>query len=151
MKFFSIKLKYHFWKKLFSLLNFFNIPLKDPKSTTLVLLYHGVVKENATKYNSRFISKAFFEEFIKYITTHYNVISLDDFYSFLEGSRTEANAAMIIAIRNFVVQSLLPLKFQWLRCYFLYKRSLDAKANSVVESQNSSLKQHHFDFQQKRR
>ena len=38
------------------------------------------------------------------------------------------------------MQSLLPLKFQWLRCYFLYKRSLDAKANSVVESQKSSLK-----------
>ena len=67
-------------------------------------------------------------------------ISLEDFFSFLEGSRTEANAAMMTAIRNFVVQSLLPLKFQWLRCYFLYKRSLDAKANSVVESQNSSLK-----------
>jgi hypothetical protein len=65
---------------------------------------------------------------------------LDDFYSFLEGSRTEANAAMVTAIRKFVVQSLLPLKFQWLRCFFLYKRSLDAKANSVVESQNSSLK-----------
>jgi hypothetical protein len=67
-------------------------------------------------------------------------MSLDDFYAFLDSSRTEANTAMLTAIRNFVLQSLLPLQYQWLRCHFLYKRSLDAKANSVVESQNSSLK-----------
>jgi hypothetical protein len=67
-------------------------------------------------------------------------MSLDDFYAFLDRSRTEANTAMLTAIRNFVLQSLLPLQYQWLRCHFLYKRSLDAKANSVVESQNSSLK-----------
>ncbi|WP_160130690.1 polysaccharide deacetylase family protein [Kordia antarctica] len=45
-----------------------------------ILLFHGIDAIGETKYNSRFISKAFFEEFIKYITTHYNVISLDDFY-----------------------------------------------------------------------
>jgi peptidoglycan/xylan/chitin deacetylase (PgdA/CDA1 family) len=45
-----------------------------------ILVYHGIDREGETKYNSRFISKIFFEEFIKYITTHYNVISLDDFY-----------------------------------------------------------------------
>ncbi|WP_044400330.1 polysaccharide deacetylase family protein [Lacinutrix sp. Hel_I_90] len=45
-----------------------------------ILLFHGIDKTGETRYNSRFISKTFFEEFIKYITTHYNVISLDDFY-----------------------------------------------------------------------
>ena len=45
-----------------------------------ILVYHGIDEVGETKYNSRFISKVFFEEFIKYITTHYNVISLDDFY-----------------------------------------------------------------------
>jgi hypothetical protein len=67
-------------------------------------------------------------------------LSLEEFYAFLESSRTDANSLLMTAIRNFVVQGLLPVKFQWLRCYFLYKRSLEAKANSVVESQNSSLK-----------
>ena len=59
---------------------------------------------------------------------------------YLGSCRTEANKDMITAIRNFVVQGLIPVKCQWLRCYFLYTRSLDAKANSIVDSQNSSLK-----------
>ena len=67
-------------------------------------------------------------------------LSLQLFYAYLGSCRTEANKDMITAIRNFVVQGLLPVKCQWLRCYFLFTRSLDAKANSVVESQNSSLK-----------
>ena len=45
-----------------------------------ILVYHGIDEIGETKYNSRFISKIYFEEFIKYITTHYNIISLDDFY-----------------------------------------------------------------------
>jgi peptidoglycan/xylan/chitin deacetylase (PgdA/CDA1 family) len=45
-----------------------------------ILIYHGIDAVGETRFNSRFISKVFFEEFIKYITTHYNVISLDDFY-----------------------------------------------------------------------
>jgi len=45
-----------------------------------ILLFHGIDRVGETKYNSRFMSTVFFEEFIKYITTHYNVISLDDFY-----------------------------------------------------------------------
>ena len=46
-----------------------------------ILVYHGIDTIGETRFNSRFISKIFFEEFIKYITTHYNVISLDDFYN----------------------------------------------------------------------
>jgi peptidoglycan/xylan/chitin deacetylase (PgdA/CDA1 family) len=45
-----------------------------------ILNYHGIDAVGETRFNSRFISKVFFEEFIKYITTHYNVISLDDYY-----------------------------------------------------------------------
>jgi peptidoglycan/xylan/chitin deacetylase (PgdA/CDA1 family) len=45
-----------------------------------ILVYHGIDVVGETRFNSRFISKVYFEEFIKYITTHYNVISLADFY-----------------------------------------------------------------------
>ncbi len=60
-------------------LGFSKLLLKD-RYGERILVYHGIDREGETKYNSRFISKVFFEEFIKYITTHYNVISLDDFY-----------------------------------------------------------------------
>ena len=59
---------------------------------------------------------------------------------FLTTSRTVSNAVMLLEIRNFVLKTLIPVKLQWLRCYFLYSRSFNTKANSVVESQNSSLK-----------
>lgn len=45
-----------------------------------ILVFHGIDNVGETKYNSRFISNIFFEDFIKYITTHYNVISLEDYY-----------------------------------------------------------------------
>lgn len=45
-----------------------------------ILVFHGIDKTGETKYNSRFHSVAFFEEFIAYISANYNVISLDDFY-----------------------------------------------------------------------
>ncbi|WP_430410386.1 polysaccharide deacetylase family protein [Kordia sp.] len=60
-------------------LGFGKLLLKD-RYGERILVYHGIDAVGETKYNSRFISKAFFEEFIKHITTHYNVISLDDFY-----------------------------------------------------------------------
>ena len=46
-----------------------------------ILVFHGIDLKGETKYNSRFISKNVFEAFIKYITEHYNVISLDDYYA----------------------------------------------------------------------
>ena len=67
-------------------------------------------------------------------------VSLAEFYLFLTTSRTDSNAVMLLEIRNFVLKTLIPVKLQWLRCYFLYSRSFNTKANSVVESQNSSLK-----------
>lgn len=45
-----------------------------------ILVFHGIDKVGETKYNSRFHSEVFFEEFITYITQNYNVISLADFY-----------------------------------------------------------------------
>lgn len=45
-----------------------------------ILVFHGIDAIGETRYNSRFFSKKYFEKFIKYITTHYNVISLDDYY-----------------------------------------------------------------------
>ncbi|MFT5251169.1 MAG: peptidoglycan/xylan/chitin deacetylase (PgdA/CDA1 family) [Flavobacteriales bacterium] len=67
------------YKTMLFKLGFGKLLLKD-RYGERILVYHGIDREGETKYNSRFISKVFFEEFIKYITTHYNVISLDNFY-----------------------------------------------------------------------
>lgn len=61
-------------------LGFGKLLLKD-RYGERILVFHGIDSIGETKYNSRFISKVFFEEFIKYIIMHYNVISLDDFYA----------------------------------------------------------------------
>ncbi len=45
-----------------------------------ILVFHGIDKLGETKYNSRFISRDFFEKFIKYISSHYNIVSLDEYY-----------------------------------------------------------------------
>ncbi len=45
-----------------------------------ILVFHGVDTVGDTDINSRFISKEYFERFIHYITSNYNVISLDDYY-----------------------------------------------------------------------
>ncbi|MBQ4821774.1 polysaccharide deacetylase family protein [Aquimarina sp. MMG016] len=45
-----------------------------------ILVFHGIDLYGETKMNSRFFSKTYFERFIKYISTNYNVISLEDFY-----------------------------------------------------------------------
>lgn len=46
-----------------------------------IIVFHGIDKTGETKYNSRFISEAYFENFLKYITTHFNLISLKDYYA----------------------------------------------------------------------
>ncbi|WP_459210771.1 polysaccharide deacetylase family protein [Aquimarina rhabdastrellae] len=45
-----------------------------------ILVFHGVDLKGETCYNSRFVSTAYFEAFIQYITTHFNVISIEDYY-----------------------------------------------------------------------
>lgn len=46
-----------------------------------ILVFHGIDLKGETKYNSRFISKSYFEEFIIYLKKNYNIISLEDFYA----------------------------------------------------------------------
>ena len=46
-----------------------------------IIVFHGIDKVGETKFNSRFHSVHFFEKFIQYATTNFNVISLDDFYN----------------------------------------------------------------------
>lgn len=45
-----------------------------------ILVFHGIDTIGETKYNSRFHSIAFFEQFIAFISENYNLISLEDFY-----------------------------------------------------------------------
>jgi len=45
-----------------------------------ILVFHGIDRIGETRFNSRFFSKAYFEKFIDYISTHYNIISLNDYY-----------------------------------------------------------------------
>lgn len=75
-----IKYKLRLWYLTFALkLGFKNSLLKN-RYGERILVFHGIDETGETKYNSRFISRLFFEKLIKHITTHYNVISLDDFY-----------------------------------------------------------------------
>ncbi|NHN27441.1 polysaccharide deacetylase family protein [Flavobacterium jejuense] len=46
-----------------------------------IIVFHGIDQKGETRFNSRFVSKVYFENFIQYISTHFNVISLDDFYA----------------------------------------------------------------------
>lgn len=46
-----------------------------------ILVFHSIDSLGDTRYNSRFVSKDYFDVFIAYITSHFNVISLDDFYA----------------------------------------------------------------------
>jgi hypothetical protein len=75
-----IKLKYK-WKLLIITLGFklgFEKLLIKQKYGERILIFHGI---GEPKYNSRFISITAFEELIKYISTNYNVVSLDDYYA----------------------------------------------------------------------
>lgn len=45
-----------------------------------ILVFHGIDAIGETRFNSRFVSAAYFEAFIVYITTHYHIVSLDDYY-----------------------------------------------------------------------
>ena len=45
-----------------------------------ILLFHGVDENGDNNYNSRFISASYFESLISYFSTHFNIISVDDFF-----------------------------------------------------------------------
>jgi len=77
-----IKIKYRYFLFLNTLLfkiGWANWLLKN-KYGERIIVFHGIDLVGETKYNSRFHSKQFFEEFISYISKNYNVISLEDFY-----------------------------------------------------------------------
>lgn len=77
-----IKIKYRFLVTYHSLLfklGFGKFLLKN-RYGERILVFHGIDVVGETKYNSRFHSKSYFEVFIKYISEHFNVISLDDYY-----------------------------------------------------------------------
>ncbi len=46
-----------------------------------ILIFHGIDTVGEIKYNSRFVSEAYFEKIIHYISNHYNVISIEDYYA----------------------------------------------------------------------
>lgn len=78
-----IKIKYKL-KLLFHIMLFklgFGKYLLKNKYGERIIVFHGIDQKGETRFNSRFVSKVYFENFIQYITTHFNVISLDDFYA----------------------------------------------------------------------
>lgn len=78
-----IKIKYRFHLFINTLLfriGFANQLLKN-RYGERIIVFHGIDEVGETKYNSRFHSVEFFEKFIQYAETNYNVISLEDFYN----------------------------------------------------------------------
>ncbi len=55
--------------------------LLKPRYGERILVFHGIDINGETKYNSRFVSKTYFEELIIYLKKNYNIISLEDFYA----------------------------------------------------------------------
>ncbi|UBM59295.1 polysaccharide deacetylase family protein [Marinilongibacter aquaticus] len=45
-----------------------------------IVLFHGIDVDGQTKYNSRFVSEAYFEQFIQFCVNNFNVLSLEDYY-----------------------------------------------------------------------
>ena len=45
-----------------------------------IVVFHGVVEKGEKTFNSRFVSKEYFENFIQFVTTNFNKISLQDYY-----------------------------------------------------------------------
>lgn len=78
-----IKIKYRFHLFVNTLLftiGFANQLLKN-RYGERIIVFHGIDKTGETKFNSRFHSVEFFEKFIQYAATNYNIISLEDFYN----------------------------------------------------------------------
>lgn len=79
---FFIKLKYRLLQLYFNLilkLGLGNLLMQNSYGERIVV-FHGIDKVGETKYNSRFVSESYFEDFIEYIVLHYNVVSLEDYY-----------------------------------------------------------------------
>jgi peptidoglycan/xylan/chitin deacetylase (PgdA/CDA1 family) len=46
-----------------------------------ILIYHGLCKEDPTRFNPIFLTKARFEDHLRFYKKYFNVISLDDYYA----------------------------------------------------------------------
>jgi len=46
-----------------------------------MMLYHGICKSNPLKFNTLFVTQKTFEAHLKFYKTHFNVVSLDDYYA----------------------------------------------------------------------
>src|ERR1700741_1958348 len=45
-----------------------------------ILIYHGVCRENATRFNSLFVTEKIFEEHLQFYKKYFHTVSLEDFY-----------------------------------------------------------------------
>src|SRR5882757_6439606 len=45
-----------------------------------ILIYHGVCKEKATRFNTLFVTEKTFEEHLQFYKKYFHTVSLDDFY-----------------------------------------------------------------------
>lgn len=80
---FWIKLKYRlsfFFREILFRLGLEDFLLRDRFGVS-ILVFHGIDLQGNTKLNSRFISKDYFERFIDYINSRFNIVSLSDIYS----------------------------------------------------------------------
>src|ERR1700733_6959513 len=46
-----------------------------------ILIYHGICKEDPTRFNPIFLTRARFENHLKFYKKYFNVVSLDDYYA----------------------------------------------------------------------
>lgn len=84
----------------------------------------------------------------RWVQSWFNYIETEEEFDMSYGSlmewlsSTSSNITPFVgeAIRNFVIQFLLPKKMYWLRAFRLTVRAFDEKSNSLVEGQNSSMK-----------
>lgn len=128
-----------------------------------ILVFHGIDKIGETRFNSRFISEAFFEAFIVYISTHYNVISLDDFYAkkfkkntlnialtFDDGYENNYKYAVPILKKHKIPASFyittIHEKAPYLWADFIDLVSFHSKKTSVTFDGNSYQKNHKNEF-----
>ncbi|MDH7448050.1 polysaccharide deacetylase family protein [Aquimarina sp. 2201CG14-23] len=128
-----------------------------------ILVFHGIDTIGKTDYNSRFVSVDYFGAFIKYITTHFNVISLDDYYqknfkpntlnialTFDDGYLNNYEHAVPILKKHnipasFYITSIHSKnKFLWpdfidLTSYYSNKKEINFEGNRYVKNSNNEF------------
>lgn len=88
------KIKYRLRLVAFNIKNLLEIPICKNKNGVLVINYHGIVKENPLKFNSRFISESEFKKHLTFFKENTNVISLDDFVNGNKIDNTKLNVVI---------------------------------------------------------